>query len=261
MNELSRAWRMERRFFERLSTGRQTFPFGTAFFDEEYRDRYVSNFLCADRNLGRASAKDLARSADDILGGAGYPHRMLVVHSDADGGRMAPGFIERGYRLDPTAIMVLRRDPDHGPNVDVEERPFSGARPVIHETYRRDKTLVESDVVARFTDQHGKYERALGVRFFVGLIEGEPAGVCELWRDGTDAMVEHVDTLAEFRGRGVARSVTLRAIAEARAGGAEHVFIFADDDDWPKELYRRLGFDRIGREWEFIKSPDATEGS
>jgi len=58
--------------------------------------------------------------------------------------------------------------------------------------------------------------------------------------------VEDVGTLPEHRGRGYATAVVLAAIAAARADGAEFVFLVADLDDWPKELYRKLGFDELG---------------
>jgi GNAT superfamily N-acetyltransferase len=93
----------------------------------------------------------------------------------------------------------------------------------------------------------------IGAQFFTASVAGEPAGLCELHRDATDAMVENVFTLERARGHGVARSVVLRAIEVARDEGAGHVFIVTDDDDWPKELYARLGFDRIGRELVFTK--------
>ena len=35
--------------------------------------------------------------------------------------------------------------------------------------------------------------------------------------------------------------------------GHELIFIVADDDDWPKDLYARLGFDPIGRAWAFTR--------
>jgi hypothetical protein len=44
----------------------------------------------------------------------------------------------------------------------------------------------------------------------------------------------------------------LRAAAEARSSGADLVFLVADADDWPKELYGRLGFDTIGRLTKFF---------
>ena len=44
-------------------------------------------------------------------------------------------------------------------------------------------------------------------------------------------------------------------LAPAREAGTRHVLIVADEDDWPKELYERVGFDRIGRTWLFIREP------
>ncbi|MGZ6729436.1 MAG: hypothetical protein ACXVFC_09065 [Gaiellaceae bacterium] len=35
-------------------------------------------------------------------------------------------------------------------------------------------------------------------------------------------------------------------MAEARRDGAEFVCLVADYEDWPKELYKRLGFDELG---------------
>ena len=54
-----------------------------------------------------------------------------------------------------------------------------------------------------------------------------------------------------FRNRGHASAVVLRAAGEARAAGADLVFLWCDANDWPKELYRRLGFDEIGRYVKF----------
>jgi GNAT superfamily N-acetyltransferase len=254
-DDLVRALAMGARFDERLCTRREAFTFGTAYFDERHRDRYVSNFLRADTHLGEATPEALMAAADELLGGAGYAHRTVLVRDESVGEAMAPAFVQAGYQGDPIVLMALRRQPDRGPAVDAEEVPFDRARPVIHETYRRDARL--ENVVDQFTDQHRHYERAVGARFFLGSVDGEPAGVCELWMDGPDALVEHVDTLEEFRNRGVARSVVLAAVQAAKEARAERIFIAADDNDWPKELYGRLGFDRLGREWEFIRWPAA----
>ena len=59
--------------------------------------------------------------------------------------------------------------------------------------------------------------------------------------------MEAVATLPAHRGRGYASAVVLRAVEEALAAGHDLVFLTADDDDWPKELYARLGFEQIGR--------------
>jgi predicted GNAT family acetyltransferase len=67
------------------------------------------------------------------------------------------------------------------------------------------------------------------------------------------AQIEDVETLEEFRGRGAARAVVLAAAAAARDVGAALVFLIADDEDWPKALYQRLGFDPVGESWEFVR--------
>jgi GNAT superfamily N-acetyltransferase len=55
----------------------------------------------------------------------------------------------------------------------------------------------------------------------------------------------------EARGRGYARALVCRAEELARATGHDLIFIVADDRDWPKLLYRRLGFAQVGRIWQF----------
>ena len=46
---------------------------------------------------------------------------------------------------------------------------------------------------------------------------------------------------------GVARNIVLRAVAEARAAGATLVFLFADANDWPQQLYGGWGSMRSAR--------------
>ena len=89
-------------------------------------------------------------------------------------------------------------------------------------------------------------------RFFTVVADGEVLSYTDLYQDGTDAQVEDVGTLPEHRGRGYATAVVLAAIAAAREGGAEFVFLVADKEDWPKELYRRLGFDTVGHYTKFF---------
>ena len=79
------------------------------------------------------------------------------------------------------------------------------------------------------------------------------AAVTTLYSDGTTAQVEDVATLRDYRGRGLARAAVSAAIDAAVDMGHRFVFIVADDDDWPKDLYGRLGFDPIGRAWSFTR--------
>jgi predicted GNAT family acetyltransferase len=102
-----------------------------------------------------------------------------------------------------------------------------------------------------------KLHAAQGVRtqFFAVVAGGEAASWTDLYFDGRTAQVEDVATRPEHRGRGFASAVVLRGVEEARMAGCDLVFLVALEDDWPRELYRRLGFDDLGRFTKFPAPP------
>lgn len=101
------------------------------------------------------------------------------------------------------------------------------------------------DYTRRETRVHG--DRMLGVR----SSDGHLVAMTKLRTDGRVAQVEDVYTVPEARGRGHARALVSRAIELASETGAELTFITADDNDWPKLLYARIGFRPVGHVWHF----------
>ena len=73
-------------------------------------------------------------------------------------------------------------------------------------------------------------------------------------RDGV-AQVEDVVVLEGHRGAGLGRLVTTAALRAGLECEPELMFIVADDDDWPKDLYGRLGFEAAGRTRMFHRLP------
>ena len=49
----------------------------------------------------------------------------------------------------------------------------------------------------------------------------------------------------------IARAVVTGALETARAEGHDLVFLLADDADWPKQLYEKLGFEIEAGVYEF----------
>jgi predicted GNAT family acetyltransferase len=99
-------------------------------------------------------------------------------------------------------------------------------------------------------------QEAIGARFYAAYDSGEIAATCELYSDGSTAQIEAVITLEQHRNKGLGSAVVLAALDVAQSEGHDFVFLIADDDDWPKELYAKLGFDPIGRTFfNFIRSP------
>jgi RimJ/RimL family protein N-acetyltransferase/N-acetylglutamate synthase-like GNAT family acetyltransferase len=87
--------------------------------------------------------------------------------------------------------------------------------------------------------------RAVPTRFFAAFADDEIAAYCEVRSDGAVAQIEDVNTLPRFRGRGLGRTVVQHAIDEAREAN-DLVYLEALADDWPRELYAKLGFDVVG---------------
>jgi GNAT superfamily N-acetyltransferase len=252
--DLQRAVAFGRRLQERTSTRIGPFRWGRALFNDDIPERYYSNLARVETSLEGVEVAELAREVDRALGGC--RHRQLQVDDEADGTRIAMGLAELGYTAEHSALHALRRPPDRPGSPDLaEELSFVDARPFLVEVYRRELRTEEVATVERFADFRRTVQLAANGRFFARRVEGHVGGLCEPYLVDGVAQVEHVDTLAEFRGCGIARSVVTRAVAEARAGGADLILIEADLDDWPRALYLRLGFDEIGRSWSFTRAP------
>ena len=83
MDDLDRFLAFERRILAGMSTRVEPFEHGTAYFDDDVRDRFISNFLLIDPHQPQLSAETLLADAERILGGGGYRHRLLVVVDEA----------------------------------------------------------------------------------------------------------------------------------------------------------------------------------
>jgi ribosomal protein S18 acetylase RimI-like enzyme len=216
---------------------------GTAVFDEAVPRRLDSNFLRveneADAGAVRTEAERLRR-------------RMIYVPDSEHGERLAPHFRERGWLVRRHVLMAQLREPERKADVslvrEVEEPTLRAAR---HRVVTGQPWAAPEVMAELFAGKQliGNRVRA---RYFAVVLDGEVVSYTDLYQDGADAQIEDVGTLHEHREHGYASAVVLAAIAEARAAGAEFVFLVADLDDWPKELYRRLGFDELGYYVKFI---------
>jgi ribosomal protein S18 acetylase RimI-like enzyme len=116
------------------------------------------------------------------------------------------------------------------------------AEAIRAEPHGRDESLVE-----QILEHRRDMCSALPTRLFAAEANGNLVAHAELYCHDGVGQVEDVATLPQYRKRGYAKAVVARAVEEAEAAGAEFVFLVAMEDDWPKELYRRLGFDVVGR--------------
>jgi len=100
------------------------------------------------------------------------------------------------------------------------------------------------DELLEFARRQGAVHREW--RFGVRAEDGTLASLTKLWSDGTTAQIEDVYTAPEHRNRGFARAAVSHAARVGRGAVPGLVFIVADADDWPQQLYARIGFRPIG---------------
>jgi len=242
------------RDIDRRAAGRQVpFLFGTAYLRDELPSVWSRNYLSLERDLGRATAEEVHAEAERVLGEAGVTHRKLEVFDAEVVARLAPGLASLGWQVECDVVMVAAREPDR--DVDsssAEEVSHDELEPVWAEANRDDGHIDDEDVIRELAEGKRVLASAIDVRFFGARAEGEIGAYCELYSLAGTAQIENVLTLQRHRNRGLARALVLRALSASRASGNDLTFLLANRDDWPKELYRKLGFDEVGLIYDFV---------
>ena len=182
---------------------------------------------------------------------AGFDYRQIAVEHQTTGPGLEEAFRAASWKVERDLVMTLSapadREADTSIVVDAGEDEWLG---LMRRWYEKDEPAPgETEQLVAF----GRREiRALGDRLLgVRSGDGRLVAITKLRSDGLTAQVEDVYAAPEARGRGFASALVSQAVALARDASQEPIFIVADDNDWPKLLYERLGFRGVGNLWQF----------
>jgi ribosomal protein S18 acetylase RimI-like enzyme len=226
----------------------------TALLCESLPRVYSRNFLRVED--GETGANELAALADRIFEPAGMSHRNVVADSAEIGERLTPQFESLGWKVERTIVMV------HSGSVEQERLPLvaevsSEEMLSFWEEGNRESHPESEELVAQLTQHNLLVGRKIDCHYFARRLDGRVVSGCSLYSRGGTAQIESVGTLSEYRNQGLASSVVRRAAWEAFASGHDLVWIMANEDDWPKALYAKLGFSPVGRFYEFLRKAPA----
>ena len=241
---------------EASSTRTTSFRWGTAFFHDRLPRVWDLNFLRVEGVPQDMGAPALTEEADRLQGGAGLHHRMVSIEDDRTGQRVSPALRARGWSAECLVIMVHRRAPyrdvDTSFVMEIDENAAGAATEAFTRTqsYGRD-----GETVRQIIEMRRVIARAVPTRHFGAPVSGEPVSFCDLYSKDGIGQIEDVATLDAHRGRGLATAVVAKALEASIAEGNDITFLTADNDDWPKDLYRKLGFDEMAYEHSALKHP------
>lgn len=219
---------------------------GAVYLHDEVPQSHANNLLVLDDF--DATAEAVCVAAEQGLAGLG--HRLVLVYDDDTGARLAPGLRERGYEPERDVVMAHRGGRPAG-LTKARAGTWEEVRPAMAEDWSVTLSLPEhSPVVQQLTRRSEIVADALGARWYVAPPDRPPRveAFADLRFDLVPgvAQVEDVVTLPRSRRRGHARAVVTRMVQDAYGDGADLVFLVADEEDWPRHFYRRLGFQAVG---------------
>jgi ribosomal protein S18 acetylase RimI-like enzyme len=257
-SELARATAFEEALRDAAAERVVASPLGSAVFNDTLPLVWSLNTLRVERT--GTTAEEIAAEAERLQGEAGLTHRRVVVLDEAEGRGLEDPFNALGWKTDAYLFMVPRREPNRPADTsDVAEVGREALAP-IRESILREWQPEARDEVLRQVGEADRLVAAAGkARHFAAVVGGIPVSSTDLYSDGRTAQIEDVGTLPAHRGQGHASAVVMRALDEARALGHEFIFLAAAARDWPKELYRRLGFDGVGERYAYLRHPDSAD--
>ncbi|HWL65014.1 MAG TPA: GNAT family N-acetyltransferase [Actinomycetota bacterium] len=235
----------------RSASRRESWSGGSAIFHDDLP-------LIYDLNLMRLEVEGLdvatvAAEADRLMGQLG--HRQLTVRDEVVGRTLVDGLVERGWHADRHVVMVHRREPDRVVDThDVEEVAEPVVWPSRAEWLRTYEWASDKATIDQLHAAYRIWMRAGNGRDFALKRDDKPVSFAMLWTEGEVAQIEDVATLDSHRNQGLCRAVVGRCVEEARSQGCDVIFLIADEADWPKELYRKIGFETVGCFYYFLKT-------
>ncbi len=221
---------------------------GEVLLATEYPTYWNYNVVQVEGDPG-LSAAELIAIADDKL--AAFEHRR-VDFLDADAAEsVRPDFEAAGWQA--TRLVWMHHDEPlpPGESLEVEEVDYDAVVDLRREWNAEDFPGI---------DQESHIETAKGVamsrgvRVIASLEDGVPVGFAQLEFIDGSAEVTHVFVSAPYRGSGRGTAIT-RAAIETAIDDVDDLWIIADDEDRPKQIYGRLGFRPAWTGTEFLRLP------
>jgi GNAT superfamily N-acetyltransferase len=258
--ELEAALRFLARTDDKVADELVPMSWGTGLFDPRRPLVWDANYVRGERTAG-LEAGYLAGTVEPLFAERRLAHRQLVIPEETEGRALRPGFEALGWRPADEVVMASVRSPPVVKHA-VEEVSFAELREPVRELELAEppggaNPASMPALVDQLADRNEWVAAITDERRFTVREGGVPVAWCRLYAGEGIGQVEQVATHPAYRNRGYGRAVVSAAVAASRERGDELTFLVALADDWPQQLYRRLGFEAVGRLCRFRRLPDS----
>lgn len=217
-------------------------PGGRALLHADFPAAHDHNKLSV---VQPCTAGELVDAAETVLGGAGLQHRLVEVRSPTVTGQLAPDLLRAGYTRTDSVVQQWSGGDLPLPRREIAVQDLSLVERAAAATsdWSRDLPAARPEVWRQLGQRISTMAAAARSDFLaVRDAGGQVLARADLYVWDGVAQVEEVMTGEASRGRGYASALVLAAVTRALAADVRSVLIVADAQDWPQELYRRLGF-------------------
>ncbi len=224
---------------------------GTFLRASEFPDYYEYNHVRVETDPGMG-ADELIAVADAAL--AAHAHRRLDFEVLAAAQRVRAEFAERGWMTTRLLWMLHVASLPPGRRVDVVEVQYDAVEHLRAAWHSED--YPDGTDQSAFKAQAREVAMRRGGRVLAVAGAERPIAFAELVSHGGSAEISQIYVHPAHRGAGLGTSLTAAAVE--LAGEPQDLWICADDEDRPKDLYARLGFRGVWRTMTFERVPGGT---
>ena len=249
LEELSRALAFIDHVDDGVASAVRDWRLGRALITPELPRVWDANYLRVERSAD--GAERVAAEALAIAREAELAYCAIVITDDATAAGLGRSLRSAGFEEVRFAVMALR-EPPRAPDIAITDVSFDDVAPsrrqIALESFPGDEALAD-----QLNELDRRLEATIGGRWF-GIRDGTEV-VARAWLLGSGGVgqVEDVATSPGHRGRGLGRAVVSAAARASLEVGNELTFVTANDGATTTELYRKVGFERVGFRWRFVR--------
>ncbi len=159
-------------------------------------------------------------------------------------------FDRQGFRSTRLVLMRFEGSPSPAASLPVVEVDYDAVRELRRVWHQEDFPGLDD---SQFEAQAREVRLTLGTRTLAAHQNGQLIAYAALDVGDREVEIGALYVLPDHRGHGLGTALTLAAIAASDS--PENLWICADDEDRPKQLYARLGFRPVITWTEFLRPP------